>query len=754
MPRILFYALLTCLCLPALAPAQDARPNLLSNPGFEKWNQPQGLPPGWIMVMGQSASVFSRESENQRSGLAAMRVQLTAENNTGWLTQQVGGIHPDTEYRLSGWTRVAADTKIPLNLVVEPNLGGTAIPATAEWSRWEWIFNTREAIGLQPQFRLRGQGTVWLDDLKLEQVSETGASVMPDRAELLKLLEYQAQPVDPATNTDDWTAPFRAAQPAAAAFPNASDKSVTPVWRVGEWARYLCEADLIVPSSKPEKRPHLMLIDCAVVGAEKVGERQYYWLQSVVRLQRQWVAQARGPYDSGEKILLDRPRKVVLTILVEGPECRDVRRYQLQVDDEPPLEYVAGEGAALPWLDTAFAWVRPLCEAEKPSDALYHLQVPVTGLVSGSSSAPHCSRRLQLINRGEAGARDERAAAQPTLIRLPLPPYIGIAFDGFGTPAQAAEMVAAGAGLLENLPGLYLGDNRALYNHLPAYFSEARCWDVDLFDLCRANFAGFAPHLDEPYQRQRKPNEYLKRGEVATLPEAADRYTEALSKLVSRAQFWPGHSLHSYDSPTSAAWYDLRAGAGGFVLENARLSDELTTIARVTGRQDARELADEINIAFLAGATRRFGGWWGQGIYHWVPERYWHDELVYYASRGARFVGFWLEKKPAPQPELAFYDQVLAELPRLKQALAALPPPNRQPQAVIVVPYGVVVGLSGSPAEKPWGILDYPEGTALTERLITEAARLHDAGVTFDVVIEDPKYPPQLQDYAEIIRMP
>jgi len=581
---------------------------------------------------------------------------------------------------------------------------------------------------------------------------------LPARREILKLLDYQAHPVAPEANTDEWTKPFLGAEDAARAF-RAPGAPGWPRWKVGQWARYRCRDEWLVLSASPERRPHVALVDCAIVGEEAVGDKTYFWYQSVVRLDKYWVAKSTGRYDSGQKVLLETDRKAVLSFLVDGPEFKDVRRYQLKVDDEPLLEYTDGERAVLPRLNIDHALIRPAARtalkmAHAEIQATLNSQAPVTGILSLEYRAPHLDRSATLVNWGEQGARDERAGEKPLVLRLARPPYVAVAFDGFGELRHFQEMVAAGAELFQHQTVLYLGEARRYFNRMPAYFYNVRHWDADPFDLCRSNLLGFSPHLDEPYQRQRKPNEYIKRGEVQTLAEAAERYSAALTQLLKTQRVWPGEEVMDYNSPASAAWYSARVGVSGFVLENARLTQEMADIERVTGKKDARALADEINLACLCGAARRFGVWWGQGIYRWVPERYWRDELVYYAERGARYLGFWIEGGPASKdPQLTYYESVRKALPEIAKTLKSIHVEPRRAKVAIVVPNGYVLGLAGSSPETPWGILDFPQGKRMTDEVIAHAADLFGKGLAFDIVVEDPAYPPALAEYEEVIRV-
>lgn len=737
-------------------PAEPAR-NLISNPHFETWEVDTGPPPAWSFLVGQSSAVVHKDSVVKHSGVASVRVDLKTPNNTGWIGQTVAGIHPDTDYRLSGFIRAAPGAKLQMPMIVEPNLSGCDLASKEEWTEWECPFNSREATEIVVQFRFRGEGSVWLDDIQLVQIGEAGASVLPERRQILKLLDYQSHPVTSETNTDEWTKPYTRRQDPGRTFPS-SEKPGLPSWKVGQWTRYLCQDELLVPSRKPEKRPCIVLIDCAIVGQEKVDGKNYWWYQSVVRLDKYWVAQAQGRYDSGKKILLATPRKVVLSLLVEGPKFRDIRRYQLKVDGEPLVEYTDGQRAVLPTLNMDLAFIKPAASLRDNGDVwvsgTYHQAVPTTGIRSFEYHASHLDRKAQIVNWGDTGATDERNNEKPLMLKLARPPYVAVAFDGFGEVQHYKEMLAAGAEWFQHQTVLYLGEARVFFNQMPAYISNVTAWDVDMFDVCRSNFAGFAAHLDEPYQRQRKPNEYIKRGDVSNLHEAGAKYSEAVQKLVKQYCWWPGQTVPDYNSPASAAWYSARAGAAGFVLEQARLLSDLETIKRVTGKEDARALSDELNIACMAGAAKQFGGWWGEGIYRWVPERYWKDSLVYFAERGARYLGFWIDGgENLKDAKLTFYSNVLRCLPEIAKAIKSTHPQPRNPTVVLLVPDGYVIGLSGSSPETPWGILDFPQGTSITEEVIAKGADLFDRGVTFDIATNDPDHRLALGGYEQVIRV-
>lgn len=735
----------------------SAPTNLIRNGGFETWTSQSGPAVEWELVRGQTPEALQRDSGTRYSGSSSIRFDLKPPGaGTAWLMQGVENIVPDTEYRVSGYVKVKPGSSIPLRLNIEPNLGEKHLNGGADWTFFEWTFNSREADSVRVQFRFRGEGTVWLDDVRLEQVGKAGAAIVPERAAMLKLLAYQANPVDPVSNTDTWTQSLCGKENPGKVF-SLTEKAPVPQWKVGQWARYLCVDDLAVPSSRApgEKKRLYTLVDCAVVGGETVDGKPYYWYQCVVRLDKYWVAKAQGRFDSGRKILLDHDRRVVLSFLVDGPEFKDVRRYQLKVDDEPLLEYTDGKTAVLPVLDIRHAVIRPACAMEKIESVKMSGDVPVTGLVEFTLRALHLDRSARLVNRGATGAVDARNGESPVKVVLSRPPYIGISFDGFGTIEQVAEVVKAGAGLLENQVGFYLGDARGFYNRLPAYFFNSIVWDVDIFDPCRSNFFGSRAMLDETYQYQMKQHSYARVGEVATLQEAAGRYTATISSFVSEQQrFWPGNEIHGYNSPTPAAWYDARSGVAGFVLENARLTSEFPLIESVTGRKDDVGFIDAVNIAFLAGTARRFGIWWGEGTYRWVPSRYWRTQAEDYARRGARYIQFWLEKIANSRDELSFYREVVAALPEICVAVKKAAAERVSPAtAVIVVPYGYVVGMPGSVMERPWGVIDFPEGRTITRAVLRHALDLYDRKKIFDIVVDDPDFPPVLNEYQEVIRV-
>ncbi|MBI4027635.1 MAG: hypothetical protein HY360_21795 [Verrucomicrobia bacterium] len=749
-----FMMMLLLLMLPEVSRGE----NLLRNGGFERWTSAQGAPTGWRMLMGQTDAVMRQDTAIKHSGAASLRVAFSPSHHTCWPGQEVADIHPDTEYKLTGWVRVSNEFQGPFVVNVEPNLGYLELKAGADWAPWECKINSREAATMMVSFRLRGAGSVWLDDLSLVQTGEAGKSVLPERREMLKLLEYQAHPVLPSANTEDWTRPYRSEKSPQISFNKAAKPGLRP-WKVGQWVRYLCRDNLVVPSKTPDKRPLIALVDCAIVGKEKVDGKIYFWYQSVVRLDKYWAAKASGLYETNEKILLDRKRTVIVSLLVEGPEFRDIRRYQLKVDAEPLLEYTDGIRAVLPALNLDHALIRP--KAGGPSPGLPpcpHPAVPVTGALRADVSLPHLERKAEAVNWGEAnwwgngGAQDERRGEKPQMIRLQQPPFITVAFDGFGELKHYREMLTAGAGAFHHVTVPYLGEARSFFNAMPAYFSDSIRWDVDIFDVCRSNFRGFAPHLDEPYQRQRKRSEYIKHGETTHLAEAGSRYSLAVKKLIEEYSFWSGQTVPDYNCPASAAWYSARAGASGFILENARLQDHIAEIARAIGRQPERAFVDELNIACMRGAAVRFGTWWGQGLYRWTPEQFWKDELIYCAERGAMYHGFWIDGgEGMKDPALEFYQRVLKVLPDMVAALRKTWPQPHQATALILVPDGCVIGFAGADPVKPWGIIDFPQGKRMTEDVYRKAYELFTQGVAFDIAVNDPAQPPDRSRYQTVV---
>lgn len=742
--------------LSAPAARCQAPSNLLPNGGMEQWDSTTGLPAGWGMMRGGSPAAVHRDTQTVQSGASALRVELGENQTEAWMGEDVGGIHPDTEYRLAGYIRTSPGAKLVMILNVELNLGGQALPAAATWTEFHMDFNSRDCTTINVGLRVNGTGTIWVDGMTLTQIGKAGASITPDRAELLKLTAYQKDAVDPSTNTGAWTQSYRrSVTPARLQTLIPTTKvAAKPHWKVGEWARYLCNDQLLVKGGKQEKLFQITLIDCKIVGTQQVDGATYYWYQSVVRVRRYWVEKVNGRADTGQKILLDRPQKAVLMMLVDGPNFKDIRRYMLKVDKDPLLEYTDGKQAVLPRLNIDHLLIRPMGETGKGAvkeDAVLAASVPVTAMRSFTYHGPQLDRTATLVNWGDSGASNDLAGEKPTIVTLAHPPYLAVAFDGFGGLDYCKQMAQAGVELFQDMTVTYLGEAREFFNQVSAYFFDDNVWDTNEFDIARSNFIGWGGFMDEPYHRQIRWQDTMK--SASNEVEAADIYSASIKKRVEGSLDWPGTTVADYDSPASVSWYSARVGMPGFILENARLGPEMDDIKRLTGLADQREMADAIDIACLAGAASQFGGWYGEGLYKWSPEQYYRDDLAYYAAHGATYLGFWIEGGLYHQdPQFKYYHTVLSMIPDIKKTIHQVAAPRPKAAALILVPNGYVLGLAGSDPVKPWGIVSNPGGQKLTDDVIRKCADLFKQRVTFDIMVDDPANQPDTSGYANVYR--
>ena len=748
------------------------RHNLLKNGDFESWTK-RGLPSGWLFLAGQTRKVISHERKSVKSGNSSVKINLSGENNSAIIGSWIYNIYPDTEYLFTGY--VKGKGNVTLKVVVEGNLGSIKVPLSSEWKEFRFPFNSQEATRILPEFRCRGIGTIWIDNCQLIKIGKPGASVLPNRRQLVKLLSYQRNPVSPDKNTDEWVKTYIAPQNKLLSIKEAIStlgKAENPQWRVGQWVRYEVFDDIIIPSTKPEKRRQISVIECALEDKEKIGGRDYWWYVVTIKMDKYWVAQSFGRYDTGRKILLKRKRKVVLKFLVDGPEFSDIHRYLLKIDDEPLIEYTDGKRAMLPVLSIEHALIKPkpqqgekekiflpnfgvakvLKLKEKSSDGerIYYTNsnIPVTGIVGYEIHSSFLDRKAYLINFGRYTLKNKPIDESPLVLKLPRKPWLAIStevFEGYNNLGLFRKLYRLGINLFEDIRGVYLGERRRFFNQTPVYFYSRNCWDVDIFDICRSNFLGFRSHLDEPYQRQRKRFDYFRPKEVNNMSDASRRYVSAIRKLYKNYNFWPGQRIKSYNSPPGCAWFDMKAGADGFIFEHARLKDEIEYLKNVVGGEIGQDIAEAIDMASITGAANTFKKPWGIGIYRQIPRDAWIQSFLTARERGAFYLGFWVANRE-------FMDSIMDMLPQITRALNRKWTP-KQSTVALVIPNNFVFGLSGTWITRPWGVLDYPEGEKINAIIAKKAVELYRKGIIFDILLDDPEAHINWSKYKEVIHI-
>lgn len=185
--------------MPHFVPSMQvgAGPALLGG-GFDEWGG--DAPAGWDKVGGYQGEVWSgsaaRDTTQRHGGRASLRLSNAEPGQTVQVSQNVaigGGFRVGGRYRLRVWLKsggVAAGNSIMLGTFADGMRvtwsGGIPIPAApGDWTRGEATFTVPpDTRLLRIMQHLRGQGTVWLDDMTLEEVRPDGTAreaMRPDK---------------------------------------------------------------------------------------------------------------------------------------------------------------------------------------------------------------------------------------------------------------------------------------------------------------------------------------------------------------------------------------------------------------------------------------------------------------------------------------------------------------------------------------------------------------------------------------------
>jgi hypothetical protein len=168
------------------APQPPAEPTTAENLDFEAGAAASGFPSGW--GGGGDGYELTAEETVIHGGAASGRIQSVAssENGFGTLTQGISAERwRGKRVRLSGWlrTRDVETGWAGLWMRVDPaagsalafdNMVGRGPKGTADWRRYEVVLDVaEEAKAVYFGALLAGGGTLWVDDLVLEEVPDT-----------------------------------------------------------------------------------------------------------------------------------------------------------------------------------------------------------------------------------------------------------------------------------------------------------------------------------------------------------------------------------------------------------------------------------------------------------------------------------------------------------------------------------------------------------------------------------------------------
>lgn len=175
------------LAAPSVAPAATpSRGVTLVNPGFESVKPaPRGDPEGWFSFQhaGNLSYRFVVDTAQPHGGTRSLRIDNVGPEPYGAIAQIVEGApHVGKVARLSGWlrTRDASDDGAGLTLLVLQSgytlaynyMSDAAVKGTTGWTRYTITLPvSKGADRIEVGARMKGRGSLWLDDVELEFIN-------------------------------------------------------------------------------------------------------------------------------------------------------------------------------------------------------------------------------------------------------------------------------------------------------------------------------------------------------------------------------------------------------------------------------------------------------------------------------------------------------------------------------------------------------------------------------------------------------
>ena len=718
------------------------------NADFESWPQSAAVPSGWRI------SAHAHGGTVRRSMDAAAESGVCVGVQGGYCAlERTIPLQPNTEYRLEFTAQSRLENGYGA-VKIEQNLGGISLPADTFGGGWQelgFTFNSRLEEEGRIIILVRGTGTMLVDNIRLFRVSEPGEAVTMEVRHLLEGLGFLQDRVVPDARDTSWADEFIEKRAGTIAC------STEPLdWRVGQWVRYRVHDRRLIPSRfSRQKRPEDLLIECAITGMEE----GFFWFQQSMTLHHYWTARPVGERERGNPVLINRSRHAVVRLLVDGPDFNKIRRYVLQIDDEPPLEFTDGQRAVLPNNDLADVLLKPApatdgepttlslppadisCRKTNQPDSTRYLNpaIPVTGLAKLESNSPYLDRTADVIAWGQAGA-ENRLTGDSLVITVPAPPYIGTVRIAMSIPEMrfspdyelAKKEILLSAGVDFLAVWRLAGARRRYVTQKPVLFTVNQTWSLDRFDRWRSTLYRSRTLIDEPYERQGNYQEILSPAEMQgkSLPELGEAYVTQVADQVRSERLWQGDTVAIYEGHEYLAWYDFRAGADLFVYEEAgRYRAWRESFPALKALSDNEMLRWQ--YAFIKGAADYFGKKWGVSIYRWMPADMRLEALTQAYELGAAYLGFWQESE-----EQYPLQEILAITAALRKHMDTHKPQRPAPaDTLFVVPAGFVPQRTS----RMWGGFecDSDKYKGIMNALVAETVPLIQAGRTFAVAGDD-----------------
>lgn len=320
-----------------------------------------------------------------------------------------------------------------------------------------------------------------------------------------------------------------------------------------------------------------------------------------------------------------------------------IKNYRVKINNEPEIDYQNENGEALlPRIPMAKYLILP-GQYQEFTEKQLDQAVPITGLRSASFNSPFLDREITLK---ESGISDGRISDEGTsvIVRIDTRYETGmfvprkINYEGdylccenyrweYGEIdyPKIDEFIEAGVNsfsanaiievITKNLAGR-LQTAREFSDYMKAknaYYSHSIASAYDFFDMFRSNFITL-PALDEPYAH------FNQSKDSSGAAAVTGQYEDFVRSLYPPTVGWWNENLPaSFNYPIAVSWYDLEAGASGFINEGLG-SYELATLKYFNENFSLDiplTLDNVVNLqaAFMAGASRQFQKPWGLGIY-------------------------------------------------------------------------------------------------------------------------------------------
>ncbi|WP_231186408.1 PVC-type heme-binding CxxCH protein [Haladaptatus sp. DYF46] len=155
----------------------DDKPNLLTNPSFEK-STASVMPGEWTTKKWSGSASFSA-TETSRTGTYSARISSPEGVDGSW--QHTVSVEPNTEYTYTAWLKTenlqlkdssAEGAFINIGELAEDTVSNTVTEGTNDWTKVEIDFNSGDHEQLTLNATLGGwglaTGTVWFDDISLK----------------------------------------------------------------------------------------------------------------------------------------------------------------------------------------------------------------------------------------------------------------------------------------------------------------------------------------------------------------------------------------------------------------------------------------------------------------------------------------------------------------------------------------------------------------------------------------------------------